>query len=44
MSVEHERHRGTLSFHDVLFTPDKPDGKVRGEIDGRPVSLLVPMD
>jgi len=24
--------------------PDKPDGQVRGEIDVRLVSLLVPMD
>jgi hypothetical protein len=44
VTVEHGGRRDTLSFHGVLFTSDKPDGQVRGEIDSRPVSLLVPMD
>jgi pimeloyl-ACP methyl ester carboxylesterase len=33
-----------LSFHGVLYTPSKPDGQVRGTIDGRQVALLVPMN
>jgi pimeloyl-ACP methyl ester carboxylesterase len=37
-------HQGTLSFHGVLYTPSKPDGQVRGTIDGRQVALLVPMN
>ena len=36
------RRRGTLSFHGVLFTPDLHG--ICGEIDSRPVSLLVPTD
>ena len=36
--------QGTLSFHGVLFTPNKPNGQVRGVIDGRQVALLVPMN
>jgi hypothetical protein len=35
---------GALTFHGVLYTPSKPDGQVRGTIDGRPVALLVPMN
>jgi pimeloyl-ACP methyl ester carboxylesterase len=35
---------GTLSFHGVLYVPSKPDGQVRGTIDGRQVALLVPMN
>ncbi|MGZ4394035.1 MAG: alpha/beta fold hydrolase [Gaiellaceae bacterium] len=36
--------QGTLSFHGVLYTPSKPDGRVRGTIDGRQVALLVSMN
>ena len=39
-----DQRQGTLSFHGVLYTPSKPDGQVRGTIDGHEVALLVPMN
>jgi len=39
-----DQSQGTLSFRGVLYTPSKPDGQVRGTIDGRQVALLVPMN
>jgi hypothetical protein len=41
----HGRQRqGTLGFHGVLYTPGKPDGQIRGTIDGHQVALLVLMN
>jgi len=38
------QRQGTLTFHGILYTPSKPDGQIRGTIDGHQVALLVPMN
>ena len=43
-TAEGDLRQGALSFHGVLYTPSKPDGQVRGTIDGHEVALLVPMN
>jgi pimeloyl-ACP methyl ester carboxylesterase len=44
LTVAAAHRNGNLSFHGVLYTPNNPDGQVRGTIDGRELALLVPMN